>query len=280
MKKINIGNLIALSLGGCVLLFLAFAGIKFLAFQKQLNLGSGISPDSPCYGRQWESPAEELNCRFPPPPIGRWHAVYSEEFAKEHNLPPENISDDLSDGVDYMEMDVQPYGNGGTACLVNMLIKKPNDVAVYNVGDKYQWGRELHAHRKLAHMLGLDKHKNKLKGITTFGLAPRNMQYDPKKTYGIGSSFAFHAEDILEGYDYVTANAGCYYILSDTSRFPNKWAFDVARASVRGRYESRFNAPNAPERPKGEDFFDSIFLINIPKEILTNVFKDMPIGGR
>jgi|GEM_PF-1892490 len=230
---------------------------------------------SPCEGRQWESSKEELECRFPNPPIGRWHAVYTEEFAKEHSLPPENISTDLSPGVDYMEMDVQPYGNGGTACLVNMLIKKPNDVAVFNLGDMYKWGAELHAHRKLSHMLDLDKHKDKLKGITTFGLAPRSMQYDPKKTYGIGSSFAFHAEDIVDGYDYITANASCYNILSDPERFPDGWSFNYAKASVWGR-----NQKNIPHISEKEKFFNSRIAINIPKEIISNVFKDMPIGGR
>ena len=94
---------------------------------------------SPCAGRQWLNSKEELECRFPNPPIGRWHAVYTAEFAKVHSLPPENISTDLSPGVDYMEMDVQPYGNGATACLVNILIKQPNDVAAYNKTKTYSW---------------------------------------------------------------------------------------------------------------------------------------------
>lgn len=235
---------------------------------------------SPCDGRQWESIQENLACRYPPPPIGRWKAVYTEAFANTHDLPPENISTDLSPGVDYMEMDVQPYGNGGTACLVNMLIKKPNDVAVYNIGDKYQWGPDLHANRKLAHMIDLDAYKNKLQGITTFGLAPRNMQYDPKKTYGIGSSFAFYAEDILAGYDFITADAGCYYILSDPSRFPDKWAFNYAKASVWGRYKPYAMTVKNWKMPKDKEFFDSRLSINIPRELISNVFKDMPIGGR
>lgn len=63
---------------------------------------------SACAGKQWEDPSDALDCIYPSPPIGRWHAVYTEEFAQKHDLPKENISTDLSPGVDYMEMDVQP----------------------------------------------------------------------------------------------------------------------------------------------------------------------------
>lgn len=137
---------------------------------------------SPCAGRQWKDADEYFACKFPPPPIGRWHAVYTKEFAQAHNLPPAHISTDLSPGVAYMEMDVQPYANGLTACLVNMLIEKPNDVAVYNsYGKEWPWSGVLHARRKLTHFIDLEEYKNNLRRITTFGLAPRNMQYDSKK---------------------------------------------------------------------------------------------------
>lgn len=236
----------------------------------------------PCERVQWENPDEQFSCVYPDPPIGRWKAVYTKEFAKAHNLPPENVSRDLSAGVDYMEMDVQPYGNGGVACLVNMLIKKPNDVAVFNLGNEtYPWQAALHERRKLTHFIDLDAHKNKLKRITTFGLAPRHMQFDPHKSYGIGSTIAFHAEDILDGYDYITADAHCYNILSDPSRFPDNWALDVAKASVWGRHHYG-NIGNVQwSRPASKkEYFDSIFLINIPGELISTVFKDMPIGGR
>jgi hypothetical protein len=266
-KKIRIALLV--SVLACI-----FAGLGLtIATDKAQEAG-------PCDNRQWESSKEELDCRFPPPPIGRWHAVYTEEFAKEHNLPPENISTDLSPGVDYMEMDVQPYGNGGTACLVNMLIRKPNDVAVYNKGEEYQWGPELHAHRKLAHFIDLDAHKDKLRRITTFGFTTRDNPYDPNRSYTIGSSFAFHAEYILDGYDYITANASCYHIVAYPKPFPDGWAFNYAKASVWGHHEASYKYMDQPGRPKGKDFYDSRISINIPRELISTVFKDMPIGGR
>ena len=209
----------------------------------------------PCDGRQWKSPQEELACRFPSPPIGRWKAVYTEEFAKAHDLPPENISTDLSPGVDYMEMDVQPYAEGLTACLVNMLIKKPNDVAVYPGSLARNWEEALHARRKLLHFIDLDARKDKLREIASFGLTSRNDTYDPKRSYTTGSSFAFYGEQILEGYDYITANADCYHLISKEKLFPGGFAFTYAKASVWGRDEMRYTRLENPQRPKGKDFF-------------------------
>jgi len=246
-----------------------------------LGAPASAKEPGPCDGIQWEHPNDRLKCLYPDPPIGRWKAVYTEAFAKNHDLPLENISTDLSSGVDYMEMDVQPYGNGGTACLVNMLIKRPNDVAVFNgFGKEWDWSSELHDRRRLSHFIDLDKHKGKIQRITTFGLSPRNMKYDPKKSYGMGSAFAYYAEDILAGYDYITANAGCYHLLSDTTRFPGGWAFDIAKASVWGRYKSNYGHVDSPYIPKKERFFNSLFQINIPHELISTVFRDMPIGGR
>jgi hypothetical protein len=239
-------------------------------------------PPGPCDDIKWENSDDQFKCTFPDPPIGRWKAVYTKAFAKAYNLPPENISRDLSPGVDYMEMDVQPYGAGGVACLVNMLIKKPNDVAVYNLAhEAYPWEKALHERRTLAHFIDLDAHKDKLKRITTFGLAPRHMKFDPHKSYGIGSSFAFHAEDILEGYDYITADAHCYNILSDKTRYPNNWSFDIAKASVWGRYHYGLIGNTRWKRPATKrEYFDSLLLINIPHELIESVFEGMPIGGR
>jgi len=239
----------------------------------------GKASESPCDGRQWNNTQEYLDCHFPKPPIGRWHAVYTEEFAKEHSLPLENVSKDLSPGVDYMEMDVQPYADGLTACLVNMLIKKPNDVAVFNsYGEDFSWSSKLHERRKLIHSLDLNIDKSTLRRITTFGLAPRNMQYDPKKTYGIGSSFAFYSRDLVGSYDYFLANADCYHIISTKERFPAGWAFNIAKASVWGREKPRYL--EGWKTPKDKDFFNSLFLINIPHELVSAIMKDMPIGGR
>lgn len=235
----------------------------------------------PCDGRLWKNLREEMECRFPDPPIGRWKAVYTKEFAEQHNLPAENISSDLSPGVDYMEMDVQPYGKGNVGCFVNMLIKKPNDIAVYNArGKTGEWGPTYNTQRKLIHFLDLDAHKKELNGIDTFGLVPRNAKYDPEKSYSIGSSTGFYAENILDGYDYITVEAGCYSFLSDPSRFPDKWSFNYAKASIWGRNKMRYRNIDDPGHPQGKEFFDSRISIDIPSELISTIFKDMPVGGR
>jgi hypothetical protein len=166
---------------------------------------TGCKKESICDGKQWGSPDEALDCRFPYPPIGRWHAVYTKEFAEAQNLPPENISTDLSPGVDYMEMDVQLYGNGGTACLVNMLVKKPHDIALYNLGNRGLV--TLPEDRKLAHLIDLQSHKDKLKATTTFNMASRD--YYLKKRGYRQTTFSMYVEDVLDGYDYILANAQC-----------------------------------------------------------------------
>lgn len=260
-----------------ILLVAALTGAigYYVALERHKNPG-------PCDGKIWKSPQERHACIYPDPPIGRWKAVYTKDFAKAHNLPPENISRDLSPGVDYMEMDVQPYGNGGVACLVNMLIKKPNDVAVYNFNSEpAPWEKELHDRRRLAHFIDLDAQKYQLKRISTFGLAPRDMEYDPHKTYGIGSSFAFHADNAMNDYDYITANADCYYILSAPKLFPSGWAFSIAKASVWGRYHYRLIGTTSLKEPNSKRaFFDSLLLIRIPQELIESVFEGMPVGGR
>jgi hypothetical protein len=232
---------------------------------------------SPCQG-PWNSPEEMMACKFPNPPIGRWKAVYSAEFAKEHNLPPENISSDLSPGVDYMEMDVQPYAENGVACLVNMLIKRPNDVALFNLnGDEYIWASNLNNSRQLLHFEKRNTKNTKLQKITSFSFASRN--YGQNKGFR-RSTFAFYTEDASHGYDYVTANAHCQEILKAQELFPDGFSFWVNKASVWGKHETPFQSYNNPNTPKGEYFFQSHFHINIPGQLISIVFEGMPIGGR
>lgn len=234
----------------------------------------------PCFGRQWDNPTEQRKCLFPDPPIGRWKAVYSKAFAEVHKLPKENISTDLSPGVDYMEMDVQPYGDGGTACLVNMLIKKPNDMALYRLSNPWGWGPDLHARRKLAHLIDLDSHKDKLETIGSIGVGVREIKRDRKRGYYRSSSWSFYIGNILSGYNYISADAGCHRILADDKLFPDGWALIVNKASVWGRHEVRFKNMDDPGWPRGKAYHDSMYPINIPHELITYVFKDMPIGGR
>jgi len=93
-----------------LLVFLLILVITFT--YSHFNISHAELPDR-CKGKKWESPYAMFDCEYPSPPVGRWKAVYTKEFAKKYNLPIENISTDFSPGVDYMEMDVQPYSNRG-----------------------------------------------------------------------------------------------------------------------------------------------------------------------
>ncbi len=260
-------------------------GILTLAL---IMLVAGCNPfaknDGPCEGREWTGDETYLDCKFPDPPAGRWKAVYTADFAKAYDLPPENISTDLSPGVDYMEMDVvpKPYKPDDMFCLVNMLIQRPNDVAMHNgtIGKEPSWSAELHESRKLARFIDLEAHKAKLKNVATFGLSERNPVYRSNRSYSNGSAMAFVAENIIDGYDYATIEASCYYLLSRKSMFPDKWALSSAKASVWGRYEPKYRYILHPDRPKDKAYFDSRTIINIPHELIETVFEDMPIGGR
>lgn len=250
-------------LGLCVLIFLV--GCK----------ETSTKIPGPCDGRQWSNSKEELDCKFPPPPVGRWHAVYTEEFAQEHNLPPENISTNLSSGVDYMEMDVQPYGKGGTACLVNMLVKKPHDIALYPAGTELAI---LPEKRELTHFININKFKETLKPTASFSAASRD--YKHKKQGYRTSTFAMYAEDVLPDYDYLSADLRCRKMSLTPKYFPDQYTFWINKASIWGRYENKYRRYEDPERPKGQDFYNSHFFINIPQELVLTIFEDVPIGGR
>lgn len=233
---------------------------------------------SPCAGKQWEDPSEALDCRYPSPPIGRWHAVYTEEFAQKHDLPKENISTDLSPSVDYMEMDVQPYGSKpAIACMVNMLVKKPNDIALYNGTDKiYSWEESLNSKRKHIHHLNIDTKNIIFQTITTFGIASRHKHNRGFRRYAV----AFYSGEVIEGYDYVTAKAPCKKFSLEKKHFPHNFAWSVSKASVWGKTELKYKRADHPNSPKGKDFYRSRILLNIPEEIIETVFKDVPVGGR
>jgi hypothetical protein len=231
--------------------------------------------ESPCAGRQWEKPGDRLDCKFPYPPHGRWKAVYTKEFAEAHNLPPENISGDLSPGIDYMEMDVLPRGDGRTVCLANMLVKKPHDMALYPSG--HNGLSALPEDRKLIHLIDLDQYKDQLKPISSFNSASRDYLSD-KRGFRL-TTLALYAEDILPGYDYISADAVCRYVSLHPQYFPDGHAFWISKASVWGRYEMLHRDYDDSETPKGQDFHDSHFFINIPQELVSAIFKDVPIGG-
>lgn len=249
----------------------------------KLVFGDGL-PDR-CKGKQWKNSKEHLDCQFPPPPLGRWKAVYTRDFAQAYNLPPENISTDLSPGVDYMEMETMHYGagEGDTACLVNMLIKKPHDASLHakhnSDGTKSSYITPFPQDRKLAHLINLDKFKERLQPIVSF--YPGSRDYMTNKRGYRASTVAMYAEDVLPSYDYVAANAYCRSMSMHSQYYPNGYAFWVMKASVWGRYENQYRNLDAPGRPKGDQAFDdSFFVLNIPHELVSTIFDGVVIGGK
>jgi len=238
-----------------------------------------FGPKSPCAGKNWGSSLEELKCRFPVPPKDRWYAVYTQGFANEHDLPLENISKNLPSGVDYMEMDVQPYKNWRgeeiMACLVNMLVKKPHDIALYNLGDQPMVN--LSNDRRLSRLIDLEEHRGDLKAITTFNIVSKD--YYRKKGFR-STTFAMVIEDALSGYDYISANAQCRSISMKPKYFPDGYALWAAKASIWGKYQTPYTSADNPARPRGKNFYNSHIHIDIPSEIISNIFKDVPVGGQ
>ena len=274
-KTVFVFFMMAILLSGC--------GEKVMAADKtdearmkainKMVFGDGL-PER-CKGKQWKTPTENLDCQFPPPPIGRWKAVYTKDFAIAHNLPLENVSNDLSSGVDYMEMDVMPYGSGGTACLVNMLVKKPHDIGIFGK-DGHQVN--LPKDRKLVHLIDLEMYKNKLRPIASFESGSRDYT---KETRGYKiTTFALYAENVLSGYDYVSANANCTNISRHSQYFPDGYAFWIMKASVWGVHERKYRNLDDPGRPRGRDFDRSFFSINVPHELISAIFDGVSIGGK
>ncbi|MDD9899350.1 MAG: hypothetical protein OXT65_00025 [Alphaproteobacteria bacterium] len=278
-KVLTVAFMIAVFLGGCKEAAMAVEnpiGYMAEANMRKKIFGSKDMPDR-CKGRQWKDPKEHLDCKYPPPPAGRWKAVYAKDFAEKHSLPLENISTDLSPGVDYMEMETMPFGKdwASTACMVNMLVKKPHDVALYNTNYRVM---PLPEKRKLLHLLDLEKHRNALKATIAIQAASRDYVSD-KRGYR-KSTFAMYAEDVLPGYDYISADMGCRHISLHPQYFPGGFAFWMNKASVWGRYEMQHRNAFAPDTPKGKDFDRSHFFINVPHELISTVFDGVPIGGK
>jgi hypothetical protein len=254
------------------ILILSFITILSLSACRESNSEDKIT----CTGKQWNSPEEYLDCKFPFPPVGRWHAVYSKEFAEEYNFPEENISKDLSSGVDYMEMEVIGYNQQAVACMINMLVKKPHDIAMYN--SKNIGAPIIDSKRDLLKLIDINQKRKKIKPIITFEAASRDFN---NKNKGFRSStFAMVIEDSLPNYDYFSADAECRGILLHPKHFPDKHAFWINKASVWGKYENKFSYYEDPQRPKKKTYYDSHLFIKIPHEIISKIFENVPIGGR
>lgn len=216
---------------------------------------------------------KRVKCEYPSPPAGRWHAVYTAEFAKEHDLPLENVSTELSAGVDYMEMETFPLEEQ-MLCLTNMLVKKPHDIALYDgPGTLTDFMKE----RQMLRLIDIQEHRYKQKAIPTFNMASRDFVYD--KSGFRQSTMAMYAEDVLPGYDYFSANYQCMKISIEAKRgdtdFPDGFAFWVNKASVWGRYEMKHKIYTAPDTPKGMDFYKAHSFIPIPGVLLSEIFRDL-----
>lgn len=223
----------------------------------------------------WKDPKARLDCLYPNPPIGRWHAVYTEEFAKEYNLPKKNISNDFSEGVDYMEMEVLPYGNGGIACMANMLVKKPHDIALYD--SNMIRTPMLSSDRKLLRVINIDNEKNNLKPFITLDSASRDYS---ENTGFSDSTFSMFIENVISGYDYISADMDCRNMSMHLEHYPDQYAFWVNKASIWGKFVNKYQSSKVAGRPKEEDFFNSHFFINVPKELPQEIFKDIIKGKK
>jgi len=204
------------------------------------------------------------------PPIGRWHAVYTAEFAEKHNLPPENITTNLSEGIAYMEMETLPrmVRQPHTMCMVNMLVQKPHDISM-TIKDGLL--PNILGDRKLLHLINIQSYKDQLKPISS--IYASSYDFKPEKRGFEGSTYAVYAENVLKYYDYFSASYGCKRIPLHHNYYPDGYGFRINKASVWGKYERKYSYIDQPGRPKGEDYYNSKFFIRIPEKIILNIFE-------
>jgi hypothetical protein len=215
-----------------------------------------------CQGIEWsKSDMTRLDCIYPPPPQGRWKAVYTKDFALKYNLPLDGVSTDLSPGVDYMEIETLPYGTNfkDTACMVNMLVKKPHSIVLYGKGF---YLLSLPRERKLLNLINIQKYQKSLKPVNNFYPSSRDYVFD-KKGFSL-STVAMYAPDVLPEYDYFSSNANCKSISSHPQYFPDGYAFRVFMKDSQGF-----------EKNNGKHAF-----INIPYELVSTIFDNVTIGGK
>ena len=230
--------------------------------------------DNPCEGKQWKDPDDRLDCLYPYPPIGRWHAVYTADFAEKYNLPKENISDDFSAGVDYMEIEVLHYGSGGMGCFVNFLIKKPHDIALFNTKGQSVWIDDFNQNRQLLHLIDIQNSEDRIKQISTINSSSRDYKFDERGFSG--STVAMYAENVLTGYDYISAILHCRDVSVHPSYYPHGFSLRVKSANVWGVYnrkplEIMRDIPYEVKVKSEQNIF-------VPHELISVIFKDIPIG--
>lgn len=213
---------------------------------------------------------------IPEPAMGLTAAAYTAGFAEAHHLPPENISSDFNAGVAYMDMQVIPiYEGSGPLCVVNMLVKKPHDIAYFPRWEITPWAKAFNAHRKLTLYL-TQPAPPEVRELSSFEMATRDAT-ELRKGYR-QSTMAYYIPNYIEGYDYFSAILGCGFaslrLLRDGYNV-DAFSFVVQRASVWGGDTQKYKYVGLLGNPPAKEYPRLFFHINIPKELIAHIFKEM-----
>tara|TARA_B100001750_G_C15512730_1_gene604793 strand:+ start:2017 stop:2859 length:843 start_codon:yes stop_codon:yes gene_type:complete len=273
IKKLFIAAAIILGIGIALTGLFAqtnMGQVIFATMQIENNLAKSFDncPDMEFTG---DFAKDYARCNFVDPPAGLWHAVYTKDFAEEYNLPPENITDNLSDGVAYMEMETLKRTNDTIACVTNMLVERPNDIA--------KWGREhdriklLPEDRKLLHLVDIKKHQTELKPIGSFS-SIANLDYDSSTDGFLGSPNGGYAESVLIDYDYFTVSDSCDAARRLPNYYPDDYALYVSKASIWGLYDKKYKTLADTESPEVQKLIQNSYLtFTIPLELITKIYS-------
>lgn len=227
-------------------------------------------------GMSETSPSMEIfEAKYPPPPIGRWAAAYTESFANVYRLPSAGISKELSPAVDYMEMEALMGWKGNILCVTNMLVKQPNNLALYGLGTSAP-GPEYNTfnrNRKLLHFMDIEYPVESFRVINTIY---QSVQGYPKVGSTSSMVAAFYAKNPttdaqpIPGYDYISTVNLCSSLTMDVQRYAKKYglALQVNKASVWGKYTPKTANYMDPRHPKGKAFYDSLLYIKVPNSII------------
>jgi hypothetical protein len=214
--------------------------------------------------QQWEK-------QEPLPAVSKWKALYTSAFAEKYSLPADNISENLPLGVDYMEMDVEYFNGNNKACMLNLLVKEPHDLAAYSNNNKtHAWAKSFNNSRQLTHFV---TKKIPLKQIQTVDTA--SVDYDGKSRGFRATTTGFFGANYLPGYDYFSADMDCARqnsYLKENRYTIEDFAVRLAKASIWGKYEPKLS-PGDPDYPNGEAFVKSYVSISNPKEIIRFIYE-------
>lgn len=234
--------------------------------------------------------AEKPWVQLPPdqlgkPPIGRWGAVYSADFAEKYRLPVEGVVSDMPAQVDYMELDTLegPSWVKGPMCFVNFLVKRPNDYAFHPKtwwgGDKVRVAYVEYNHlRKLLHLVPYQYPINGLRGVNTFEVIfDDNDDYPDYYWSGESMLTAFYSAEVLDGYDYITGEYDCNRTAVTLLNGRVGVGIRVQKASVWGKWETKYPAQNSEGRPQDEDYRRSFISVVIPPQLIRKIWNDVTL---